>query len=85
MSWITFSTVRKFKKKSTLGKEGKWEYEVGEDLRPTNAESEHIMESVSNVRVLKYLKNFIKITCARQNHYMQRNLNKKYIILVLQG
>ncbi|XP_031552858.1 protein DPCD-like [Actinia tenebrosa] len=40
--------VRKFKKRSTLGKEGKWEYEVGEDLRPMNADSEHIMESVTN-------------------------------------
>ncbi|XP_020897385.1 protein DPCD [Exaiptasia diaphana] len=40
--------VRKFKKRNTIGKEGRWEYEVGEELLQGNSQSEHIMESRSN-------------------------------------
>ena len=47
--YLFFNTVRKWKKTSTLGNEGKWEYEIGEDLRPVSLGSEHICESRSNV------------------------------------
>ncbi|EDO40351.1 predicted protein [Nematostella vectensis] len=40
--------VRKWKKKTTLGKECKWEYEIGEEVQPVNIDSEHIMESRAN-------------------------------------
>ena len=45
--WL--SAVRKWKKKSTLGKEGSWHYEIGEDLRPINLDLENISESRGNV------------------------------------
>ncbi|KAK3750780.1 hypothetical protein QZH41_015325, partial [Actinostola sp. cb2023] len=45
--------VRKLKKKSTIGKEGKWEFEVGEELRQGNTESEHIMENRNNPMVAR--------------------------------
>ena len=41
--------VRKWKKKSSLGKEGKWEFEIGEDVRPVNLDLENITESRGNV------------------------------------
>jgi len=40
--------VRKWKKKSALGKEGKWDFEIGEDTRPVNWDLENISESRGN-------------------------------------
>lgn len=44
--------MRKWKKKSTLGREGKWDYEIGEDLRPVNLDMENISESRGNVSMM---------------------------------
>jgi len=44
-----FIPVRKWKKKSSVGREGKWEYEIGEDMRPVNLDVENISESRGNV------------------------------------
>ena len=41
--------MRKWKKKSALGKEGKWDFEIGEDTRPVNWDLENISESRGNV------------------------------------
>jgi len=32
-----------------VGREGKWEYEIGEDMRPVNLDVENISESRGNV------------------------------------
>ncbi|XP_013397786.1 protein DPCD [Lingula anatina] len=40
--------VRKWRKKSTLGSQGKWDFEVGEQLAPRNLDAEGLMESTSN-------------------------------------
>ena len=44
--------MRKWKKKSTLGREGKWDYEIGEDLGPVNLDMENISESRGNVSMV---------------------------------
>ena len=44
-------SVRKWKKKSGLGKARKWEFEIGEDIRPVNLDLENITESRGNVSV----------------------------------
>ena len=45
-----FLPVRKWKSKTTLGADKKWEFEIGEDLSiPSPLESNHIIESRSNV------------------------------------
>ena len=44
-----FVSVRKWKSKSGLGKEGKWEFEIGENMRPVNLDLENITESRGNV------------------------------------
>ena len=46
-----FISVRKWKKKSGLGKAGRWEFEIGEDIRPVNLDLENITESRGNVSV----------------------------------
>ena len=46
---FSFVSVRKWKSKSGLGKEGKWEFEIGEDMRPVNLDLENITESRGNV------------------------------------
>lgn len=43
--------MRKWKKKSALGKGRKWEFEIGEDIRPVNLDLENISESRGNVSV----------------------------------
>ena len=47
--FFSFVAVRKWKSKSGLGKEGKWEFEIGEDMRPVNLDLENITESRGNV------------------------------------
>jgi len=42
-------SVRKWKKTSTIGGTGGWEFEVGEPLGPRNLESAGLMESNANV------------------------------------
>lgn len=34
---------------SSVGREGKWEFEIGEDMRPVNLDVENISESRGNV------------------------------------
>lgn len=46
-------SVRKWKRKSGLGKEGKWEFEIGEDMRPVNLDADNISESRGNVSCLR--------------------------------
>ena len=48
-NFFSFVSVRKWKSKSGLGKEGKWEFEIGEDMRPVNLDLENITESRGNV------------------------------------
>ena len=50
--YFVIISVRKWKKKSTLGGAGKWEFEVGEQLGPRMLESEGLMESNTNVRMV---------------------------------
>lgn len=49
--------MRKWKKKFIFGREGKWDYEIGEDFRFVNLDMENISESrvnVSMVLVFRY-------------------------------
>ena len=48
--FLFFVSVRKRKRKAGLGKVGKWEFEIGEDMRPVNLDLENITESRGNVR-----------------------------------
>ena len=41
--------MRKWKKRSTLGGQGKWEVEVGEQTVPVNLDVEGLVESNVNV------------------------------------
>nr|XP_006819551.1 PREDICTED: protein DPCD-like [Saccoglossus kowalevskii] len=43
--------VRKWRNKSTLGGDGKWEFEVGEIFRPVNLDVDLFRENNSNVRM----------------------------------
>ena len=43
--------MRKWKKKTGLGKEAKWDFEVGEDTRQVNLDLENITESRGNVSI----------------------------------
>ena len=44
--------VRKWKRTSSVGREGKWEYEIGEDMRSVNLDVENISESRGNVSLV---------------------------------
>ncbi|XP_022789369.1 protein DPCD-like [Stylophora pistillata] len=86
--------VRKWKKKSTLGREGKWDYEIGEDLRPVNLDMENISESRGNpmftrkdnskafqwrIRNLPYPLEVYSVTVDDDKHSITiRTSNKKY-------
>ena len=48
---ILLIAVRKWNKIGTLGGPGKWEFEVGEDVRPMGMASAGFAESSSNVSV----------------------------------
>lgn len=89
-----FLQVRKWKKKSTLGREGKWDYEIGEDLRPVNLDMENISESRGNpmftrkdnskafqwrIRNLPYPLEVYSVTVDDDKHSITiRTSNKKY-------
>ncbi|XP_074614532.1 protein DPCD-like isoform X3 [Acropora palmata] len=86
--------VRKWKKKSGLGKAGKWEFEIGEDIRPVNLDLENITESRGNpifirrdsnkafqwrIRNLPYPVNVYSVTVNEDNTSITiRTSNKKY-------
>ncbi|XP_067035258.1 protein DPCD-like isoform X1 [Acropora muricata] len=86
--------VRKWKKKSGLGKAGKWEFEIGEDIRPVNLDLENITESRGNpifirrdsnkafqwrIRNLPYPVNVYSVTVNEDNSSITiRTSNKKY-------
>lgn len=86
--------MRKWKKKSTLGREGKWDYEIGEDLRPVNLDMENISESRGNpmftrkdnskafqwrIRNLPYPLEVYSVTVDDDKHSITiRTSNKKY-------
>lgn len=49
---FTFNSVRKFRKKSSLGSSGKWEYEIGEGSNMPNLEELSIRESNTAVSTI---------------------------------
>ncbi|KAL4231289.1 hypothetical protein ACF0H5_008869 [Mactra antiquata] len=85
--------VRKWKKKSTLGGAGNWEYEVGEQLATKNIQAEGLMESNTNpifvrkdtalsfqwrIRNLPYPIDTYNVTCDDNQNIIIRTTNKKY-------
>ncbi|XP_077992785.1 protein DPCD-like [Glandiceps talaboti] len=86
--------VRKWKKKRVLGGEGKWDFEIGESLRPVNLDMEPFRESSSNpmfsrkdtklsfqwrIRNLPYSLDTYNVTVDQDNGcIMIRTTNKKY-------
>ncbi|XP_078358798.1 protein DPCD-like [Oculina patagonica] len=87
-------SVRKWKTKSGVGRESKWEYEIGEDLRPVNLDVENISESRGNpiftrkdnnkafqwrIRNLPYPLNVYSVTVDEDKQSITiRTSNKKY-------
>ncbi|XP_070541053.1 protein DPCD-like [Ptychodera flava] len=86
--------VRKWKKKSVLGGEGKWEFEIGEPLSQVSLETVSLRESSSNpmlsrkdtklafqwrIRNLPYPIDTYDVTVDRENKVIVvRTKNKKY-------
>ncbi|XP_053407479.1 protein DPCD-like isoform X2 [Mercenaria mercenaria] len=85
--------VRKWKKKSTLGGAGKWEFEVGEQLAPPMLEAQGLMESNTNpifvrkdtvlsfqwrIRNLPYPLDVYNVTCDPDQNIIIKTSNKKY-------
>lgn len=86
--------VRKWKKTSSVGREGKWEYEIGEDMRSVNLDVENISESRGNpiftrkdnskafqwrIRNLPYPLNVYSVTVDDNKQSITlRTSNKKY-------
>lgn len=85
--------VRKWKKMSTLGGTGKWEFEVGEQFAPRMLEAEGLMESNTNpifvrkdtalsfqwrIRNLPYPLETYSVTCDPDQNIIIKTSNKKY-------
>lgn len=86
--------VRKWKKKTGLGKEAKWDFEVGEDMRQVNLDLENITESRGNpiftrkdsnkafqwrIRNLPYPLNVYTVTVDDNKDFITvKTSNKKY-------
>ena len=45
--------MRKWNRKTQLGGQGQWDFEVGEQVQPLNLDSAGMMESSSNVSIRK--------------------------------
>ncbi|KAH3705294.1 protein DPCD-like [Dreissena polymorpha] len=85
--------VRKWRRSSVLGGQGRWEFEVGEQLAPRSVNTEGLVESMSNpvfvrkdtstafqwrIRNLPYPLETYSMQCNQENNIVITTSNKKY-------